>query len=165
MRGSGTDDGSSAPPCSDGWLVGAADADVRLIAFRVVGALLAGRPDVFRAGLLQHILRALHPVGIVAMDGKQHPALLHHAFIALGFVLGDSHPHQGPNDATDDPAGACARERAHDRPRRDEWSKTWNRECADTGQETQSAAYDRAARRARGCALRRLGVLLGREVL
>src|SRR5215469_17315853 len=51
---------------------------------------LTGRGDVLRSSGLEDILGTADVVGRIAVDREQHPAFLHTALVALGFVLGNA---------------------------------------------------------------------------
>src|SRR4029077_19627922 len=64
------------------------------IAGSVIGSGLSSRGNILCAGLLQDLLSALHPFGVVAVNRQQYPTGLDAPFITLGFVFRDPHADQ-----------------------------------------------------------------------
>ncbi len=98
------------------------------------------------------------------MHGQQNTAILHPAFISLGFVLRNSESDQRPHEAADSTANAETCERAHDGAGSDERTHARNRQRADTGEQSECSAHCTAYAHACGRALRRLGVLFCGEI-
>jgi len=59
-------------------------------------------------------LSPLHPIRIVAVDGKENASLAEHAFVPFGFVLRQAHAYQRANNAAHHAAGADAAKGSHD---------------------------------------------------
>src|SRR6202011_3439837 len=135
------------------------------IALRVIGAGLAGRRDILRAGALEDVLGLLHPFGFVAMHGKQNPAFLNPAFVALGFVLRNSKSDKGANKTADSAAGAKSREHPHDGTGRNERAQAGDSQRADAGEPAQRSTDYRARTGSSSRALGSLGALLMGEIL
>ena len=110
--------------------------------------------------MLKQIFGPRDLVRRVAMNGKQNAARLDVSFVALGLVLGDTHPDEGADQATDSAADPEAGESAHDRAGRDKRTDPRNRKRADSGQQAKSSADHSAGRNAGGGALRRFCILL-----
>jgi hypothetical protein len=62
---------------------------------------LTARGDVLGSRTLQRMLDAVHGFRGVAMDGKKCATVLDAAFIALGFVFGNTHSNQRPQKSSD----------------------------------------------------------------
>jgi hypothetical protein len=82
------------------------------------------------------------------------------SFIALGFILGDTHPHEGANQTADGTADSETGKSAHDRAGSDKRTDARNRKGADPGQQAQRSADHPARRNASGGPFRRFCVLL-----
>src|ERR1700756_556077 len=100
----------------------------------------SGGRNIFRAGSLQDFLCSLGPLGVVRVHREQYAAILHATFVAFGFVLRDSHTNQGTRESTHRTTDPSSCECRHDRSCSNEGSKTWNCQCPDTGQPSQTAS-------------------------
>src|ERR1700722_1978665 len=97
------------------------------------------------------------------MYGDENAAILHAAFVALGFVFGNAHSDECADQAASCCADAKTCKSAHDGTCRDERSKARNRESADSCKEPERAAHDAARGCACGGTFRRFRVLFGAE--
>src|SRR5579864_5717330 len=84
------------------------NARTRTIAGSVVSRSFPSRGNIFGARLLQDLLRALHPFGVVAVDRQQDSARLDAPFVALGFVFRNTHADQRADHSPDSPASTSA---------------------------------------------------------
>jgi len=91
---------------------------------------------------------------------KKNAAFFNVSFIALGFILGDTHPHEGANQTPHGAADSEPGKSAHDRAGRDKRTDPRNRKSADPGQQAKRPADHPAGRNAGGGAFRRFCVLL-----
>src|ERR1700749_4685060 len=98
------------------------------------------------------------------MHGQQNTAILHAAFISLGFVLWNSESDERSDEAADCTANAETCKRTHDGACSDQGTDARNRQCADAGEQPKCPAYRTAYSDARGRSFRRLGVLFCGEI-
>src|SRR5262249_8418584 len=108
---------------------------------------------------------ALDPVRIVAMDREQDAAIPHHAFIALGFVFGHAHAYKSANDSADYSGAASPGQSGHEWARRNERSESWDRQCSDTGEQSERTADDHTGSCTSSCALGCLGAFFMHKIL
>src|SRR5262249_2264615 len=73
----------------------------------------AGGGDVFRARVLEDLLRALGFVGALGVNGDQDVAAFDLAFVAFGFELGDAETDERARDAAYRGSDRGAAERGH----------------------------------------------------
>ena len=116
-----------------------------------------------RPSVLERVLSPGYLIRCAAMDGKQGTAILHGSLKALCLIFGYTHPDKSTNNSTHSSTNPKARERAHDRPRRNQWAHTGNRKGTDTCEEAKRAANDAARRYTGDSTLGGLSVLLMRE--
>ncbi len=96
----------------------------------------------------------------MGVDGEKDAAVFDAAFIALGFVLRNSHADESSGNAADGSADARARECRHDGTCGNERPKARDGNGADTQQPSHGAAENCAGAGASGRAFRSLRVFL-----
>src|SRR6185503_12583318 len=160
--------GLKTPGSYDGWRPGLEtrlDPRRRTVGVGEIALRFVRGRNEFAARLRENLLRLVGPLFVVRVDREQDSALADPAFVTLGFVLGQAVADECAGDATERPSRACARQRGHNRSRRDEWSDARNRERSDAGEPAECPADEGASAGARGRAFRRFGVELVPEVL
>src|SRR5579884_1016020 len=105
---------------------------------------LAGRGDLLRAGVGQHLLCAFYPVGVVAVHGEQYAAVAYAALVSLGLVLGDPDADETAGDAAESANHTDPAERGHDWARGHKRPDAWNHQGADANQPPQGSAKNGA---------------------
>ncbi len=98
------------------------------------------------------------------MDGYQDASVVHATFVPLRLIIGDTHSNQGSNESSHCTANTQACQRSHNRAGSDQWADAWNRPCTQTCEQSQSTAHRTGAKDTSRRSLRRLGVLLTREL-
>src|ERR1700722_9170400 len=128
-------------------------------------AFLSRGSDILRASRFQEFLRPRNLIGSVAMDRKQYAAILNSAFVALRFILGNSHPDQGANQAAYGSANTQSCKRSHNRAGSYERPYTRDGQSSNSSQQAESPADSAARCNTRRGAFGGLGVLLVRKLL
>src|SRR6185369_17144043 len=103
-----------------------------LVSFLKVRRRLTRGSHILRACTLQNILRALHPVRVVAMNRKEDSAFFYSSLIAFSFKLRNTHAYKCARNPAERAADSQARKRRDNRTRCDQWTHARNRERADS---------------------------------
>src|SRR5271154_753265 len=100
--------------------------------------------NILGVGNLHDFFGAFDRFRAVAVHGQQDAALLYASFIALGLIFRDAEADQRAGESANGAADTDASQGSHNRASRDEWTDARYGQRANSSQQTQRAAQDRA---------------------
>jgi len=117
-----------------------AGASHRLAALPEVRARCTRRGDILRTGVLKNFLRALSPVRIVGVHGKENTALLHASLVAFRSLLRTPMPTRAPAIPPTAPHDSYSRQGQDDGTSSNERPESRNAERSNSREPAQSTA-------------------------